>query len=223
MKPYIESGQKFNRLTAVKRIFRSDNRNTYWLFRCDCGEEKEIVSSNVVNWITKSCGCLQRERTSRRNISHGFIKKFKKGNKNPRFYAIWSGMRNRCQNKNNSEYCNYGARGISVDEKWNTFSVFYKDMWDKYVSASKRHGEKNISIDRINTKGNYCKENCRWATAQQQARNKTNNTKCEFNGENLCLAEILEKNKVDRAKYYRRRKKGWGFEDTINKLQNSSK
>lgn len=81
-----------------------------------------------------------------------------------REYATWHGMRSRCYNKNNQSYGHYGGRGITVCPRWlRSFKHFMKDMGPRPVGTS---------IDRIDVNGNYEPRNCRWATAQVQARNK---------------------------------------------------
>lgn len=96
---------------------------------------------------------------------------------------VWRSMRARCRDKNNK---NYGARGISVCKRWNeSFYLFFKDMGPR---PSPEH-----SIDRINNNGNYCKNNCRWATAKQQARNRANSMVLTFNGETLSIHDWSER------------------------------
>lgn len=79
-------------------------------------------------------------------------------------YIVWKGMRQRCNDKNNSHYIYYGAKGVSVCERWNTFSNFYEDMGPR---PSKKH-----SIDRIDANKDYEPGNCRWVTAHTQALNR---------------------------------------------------
>ena len=81
----------------------------------------------------------------------------------PSTYAIWSQMRQRCNNPKNKDYKNYGFRGITVCKEWNSFDQFLKDMGER---------PENLSLDRIDNNGSYCKENCRWATYLEQAQNK---------------------------------------------------
>lgn len=162
------TNKKFNRLTALKRVGHSGKGAVIWLFRCDCGKEKEIVGWKVKSGHTKSCGCLQSEwavkhaiELARRNITHGMSYL--------RPYSIWHSMLQRCLNKKSHSYKNYGGRGIKVCNKWLKFKGFLEDMKVGY--------ENGLSIDRINNDGNYNKENCRWVTVKQQ---NNNNRNCHF-------------------------------------------
>lgn len=93
-------------------------------------------------------------------------------------YMIWVDMIRRCYHKDRNAYKFYGAKGISVCDEWLDISNFVKDMEDSY--------HKNMTIDRINPKGNYCKENCRWLSKSEQQSNKSNNVK--FKGETATQA-----------------------------------
>ena len=78
-------------------------------------------------------------------------------------YNSWNSMKNRCNNPNTPEYKNYGGRGITYDVRWEDFNEFYKDMGER---------PENTTLDRIDVDKNYCKENCRWATKEEQQRNQ---------------------------------------------------
>lgn len=80
-----------------------------------------------------------------------------------REYHSWNSMKNRCNNKNLKEYKNYGGRGIKYDSSWELFENFYKDMGER---------PKGTTLDRIDVDKDYCKENCRWATKEEQQRNQ---------------------------------------------------
>ena len=92
-------------------------------------------------------------------------------------------MHNRCYNKNQKSYENYGFRGVAVDARWHG-----KEGYDRFVQdmGYPKEGE---SIERINNNGNYCFENCRWADRSEQANNKRNNRWITANGESKTLAQ----------------------------------
>lgn len=102
---------------------------------------------------------------------------------NPCEYRTWYHMKHRCDNPNNSQYKDYGGRGITYDPSWKTFSGFIADMGDKPIGTS---------IDRINNNLGYSKENCRWATRKQQQRNTRSNRHITYKGETRCLSEWNE-------------------------------
>lgn len=102
-----------------------------------------------------------------------------------RIYGIWNGIINRCENPNRKAYSRYGGRGIKVCEEWHDFINFYN--W-----AINNGYQENLSIDRIDNKGNYEPSNCRWATAKEQSINRSSNRYFTINGETRCLKEWCE-------------------------------
>lgn len=89
----------------------------------------------------------------------------------PPEYHVWSSMKQRCLNPRSPNFPNYGARGIAICERWRTsFDAFLSDMGPRPVGLNGNRAA--YSIDRIDVNGDYQPDNCRWATAQQQIRNR---------------------------------------------------
>lgn len=91
-------------------------------------------------------------------------------------------MKTRCFYERHNEFHNYGGKGITVCDSWLDFNNFKDDMYELYLEFEKLNGEKSATIDRIDTKGNYEPDNCRWATQLEQARNRSNNISVEIDG-----------------------------------------
>lgn len=125
----------------------------------------------------------------RNHITHGFT--------GTRFYRVYTGMNKRTKYKSEVNYHLYGGRGIKLE--WKSFEEFKYDMYDSYLLHCKEYGEKNTSIDRIDTNGNYCEENCRWATPKEQARNTRRNRLITIGNETKCVTEWAEIFKLNPA------------------------
>lgn len=124
-------------------------------------------------------------------------------------YKVWNNLKNRCTNPNIAGYKNYGGRGITVCNEWFEFSNFIKDMGNR--------PSKNHSLDRINNDGNYCKENCRWATKNEQVRNRRPNIIVEYLEEKYILKDLAKKVGLNYQLIQRRINKGLSVEESINK------
>lgn len=109
--------------------------------------------------------------------------------KNP-IYNVWSLMRQRCTNPNAANYINYGGRGITVCDRWKSFQAFYEDMGDR---TSEKH-----TLDRKDNELGYFKENCRWATVDEQQNNRRNSVFIEAFGQKLTQSQWSRKMGVTR-------------------------
>lgn len=196
----LKCGIKFNRLTAITRVFGSElkySKRAYYLFKCECGKTHESFRGHVVSGKTKSCGCLRSE-ISLINLQKLFLTEgIKQHNlSNHPLHNVWSGMKKRCYQKNETFYYRYGGRGITVCDEWkNDFKTFYD--W-----AISNDWEQGLQIDRINNDGNYEPDNCRIVTSQQNSWNRSSqsNTSSKYKGvswrkkEKKWLSEITHNN-----------------------------
>lgn len=197
-------GMNFHRWLVLSRAENDPVGKAQFLCRCECGTEKVLHGILLRRGVSKSCGCLKLEMLSKRQKTHGHT-----ANKtmSPTYHS-WAGMIARCTNPKHIAYKTYGAVGVTVCERWLTFSNFLEDMGEK---------PPRMSIDRIDVHGNYEPCNCRWATAQEQARNKTNNAMLTANGETRCMQEWAELLGVHPGTIAHRIRSGWSHEDAINK------
>lgn len=146
-------GEKYAKLTILEEGPRSRlDKRQVWC-SCDCGnpEPTLVQVNNIISGNTSSCGCVGEE--SRK--THGMS--------NTRTYQIHEGMIRRCKPHLADDFPYHAGKGIKVCEEWKTFENFFEDM-----------GEcpEGMSLDRIDVNGNYCKDNCRWATNSVQGYNK---------------------------------------------------
>lgn len=165
------TGERFERLEALRVVGTDKRGEKIWECYCECGTFCNVLGSNLRAGHTKSCGCLNREKTGDRNYKHGMY--------GTRTYDSWSRMIQRCDNPDAAYYELYGGRGIKVCERWYDFKNFLQDMGES------KEGE---TLDRIDNDKGYYKENCRWASRKEQARNRSTNVEITFNGKTQCIA-----------------------------------
>ncbi|HGK4675228.1 TPA: hypothetical protein ACJ2WV_004529 [Kluyvera georgiana] len=201
----VTSGQKFNRLTVVDPCVRK-NGDIYHFCRCECGVERLFLARNIESGKSKSCGCLSREMAKER-ATHGL-------SKSP-VYMTWSRMCRRCDNKKVARYKNYGGRGIKVCERWKNFESFYKDMGD--IPGP------DFSIGRIDNDKDYCPENCRWETAEQQQNNTSRTIWIEHDGLRMSLTQWAKKLNQPYSLLKNRHAAGWSTEEILSDRKDQRK
>lgn len=194
------AGKKFGMLTAIHRgVPHQRYKQARWLFKCECGEEKLIFGYLVWGGKIKSCGCYMKSHPS--NLRHGL--------NGTREHRSWTAMRGRCLNKSNSAYPDYGGRGITICQRWNSFENFYADM-GKCPDGK--------TLDRRDNNGNYEPSNCRWATRKEQVRNRRISGKYSFNGKSQSLSAWAEEMNLPYWTIWTRYKNGWRGNKLFSKL-----
>ena len=187
------TGKKYGRLTVVSRTDRKSGHNWIYLCKCDCGNFKEVSTSNLTGGSVKSCGCLSYENRKKSRPKHGMAR--------DRLYHLYYGIRYRCYNTNSAEYNRYGGRGIKMCEEW-------KNSFESFKSWSLDNGyNKDLTIDRIDNNGNYEPSNCRWVDRFVQQNNTRRNKFYEYNGELLTLSQLAQKYNFNVQTLFHRLKK----------------
>lgn len=198
--------QKFGRLTVIKRVEKQNKtRSAYWLCQCECGNTTIVSSPNLKNKHAMSCGCLQQESRLTHSITHGLAK--------TRIYRIYLGMKKRCYNKNYFQFQYYGGKGIRICDEWlNNFKSFYD--W----SIANNYND-TLTIDRINSNGNYCPENCRWVDKYVQANNKKTNKLITYNNETHTMTEWSKITGLTYSTIQHRLDRNWDIEKALTTPQ----
>lgn len=197
------AGQKFGKLTIIKRA-KNRGHNTYWLCQCDCGNFKEAEASNLKTGTTNSCGCDKRKKQVLASTKHNQSK--------TRIYRIWSGLKQRCNNKKSKTYKYYGGRGIKVCEKWQKNFEIFRD-W-----AIQNGYQEGLTIDRIDPNGNYEPANCRWISNFEQQHNKRNNKFLTYNNQTYCISEWAKIIGINAQTLFKRFERGFSIERALTKI-----
>lgn len=198
------AGKVLGRLTVLGPV-RREGEVVIYLCQCECGTYKEIRAASLHDGRTRSCGCLLSDITRERCTTHGQAPKSNR--ERSRAYHAWRHMRERCTNKNASDYPRYGGRGITCCEEWAKFENFYQDMGDCPPDRT---------LDRIDNELGYFADNCRWATKEEQSNNRRNNIHVAYQGETMTLAQAAKKAGFRFHQVYQRMRRGWSFEKSIS-------
>jgi hypothetical protein len=196
------TGKRFGMRMVLRYLGKS-----YWLCRCDCGNEHKVFTGSFGK--THSCGCDRSRFTTEAKTTHGLY--------GTPEYKTWAGMKRRCLNKNEKAYERYGGAGVTISQRWSdSFEAFIADMGQK---PSPTH-----TIDRIDNKLGYEPGNCRWVTTAEQNRNKRNNRHITFNGATKTLTEWAREYRIHHALLAYRLNHGWSVERALtHKHQTAAK
>ena len=190
------TGRRFGKLIVTGIAERGQKAGVRWKCKCDCGSTTIARSSDLNNGHRKSCGCL----------THGMSKS--------RVYRIWHNIKSRCENPNCPEFRDYGGRGIEVCEEWKNSFVAFRD-W-----ALANGYRDDLTIEREDNDGNYCPENCRWATKKEQANNRRSAHLVTYNGETCSITEWAEKTGIKMNTILWRLNHGWPVERALTEGTN---
>lgn len=136
------SGRRIGCITVLKRI-RNRKKETWYLLKCECGEEFETRISTLRRSKFIKCICGFENHSLKKTLQK---------------------MIHRCENKKDTAYKWYGAKNISIFEEWRKFPI-------KFIKWSLKNGwEKGLTIDRIDSYKNYCPENCQWITRSENSK-----------------------------------------------------
>ena len=193
----------FGRLTPIERVGSTGNNGgAVWRCRCDCGKEVTLPASHLTRTTkpSRSCGCLQRERVGDTQRTHGRTK-------TPE-YGVWRQMVARCTKPGHANYHRYGARGITVCDRWRTdFAAFLADMGERPTPLH--------TLERKDNGGPYSPQNCVWATKTRQQRNKRDTRLLDFRGVSKPLADWADQFGIRPGTIRSRLRYGWPVERAL--------
>lgn len=195
-------GKQFGWLTVIDRAgSTSDHKKRHyaaWRCVCTCGQQVVVPGQRLRRGKRKACGVNGHVWAI--NLRGGMTAL------HPAEYSVWEKMHARCHYKKHKNYKNYGGRGIKICERWHTFKNFLADMGAR---------PKGLTIERIDTNGDYEPTNCRWATFAEQRRNQRRSIFVEYEGERLLLMDLCAKLGLSRGIVYGRLKSRWTLEDAL--------
>ncbi len=149
------TGQRFGRLTVLRRGENSKYGGTRWVCLCDCGQETLTSSFNLRKGFARSCGCYKSEATAKAKTKHGMS--------HTSLFGTFHAMHNRCENPKATDYRWYGGKGVRICKEWEKPEPFFE--W-----AISHGWSEGLTIDRIDSNKDYCPENCQWVTQSENSR-----------------------------------------------------
>lgn len=195
-------GRVFTRLKVISvDENRCTSKRTYYLCECECGKQSSVRSDGLVGGTTTSCGCYNREIITK----HGHATLSGVGISST--YKSWYGMVRRCTDETYNVYEQYGAKGVTVCDRWLNFKNFLSDMGER---------PDGHTIDRVDGTKGYSPDNCRWSTYKEQTANRHNTLYVTYNDERKPLALLCrEANLAYGMVFARIFKSGWSVERAL--------
>lgn len=180
----------------------SKSAETRWICECQCKNKilKSVSGKTLKNGTSKSCGCLSSEHSIKHHLATS------------RIYGIFKGMKQRCYNNNDTAFKYYGGRGIKVCAEWLDKETGFVNFYNWSIENGYTD---DLTIDRIDSNGNYEPDNCRWATAKEQANNKRNTIYVVIKGEKKKLDEWSSISGINKSTIRKRIRKGWREDDLL--------
>lgn len=192
------TGQVFGEWTVIERAGKASSGNLKWLCKCSCGTIKEVDGNSLRSGRSKCCRrCLTPHNKTR--FSGDPIQ------------TIWSGMKQRCYDKNQLSYATYGGRGISIYDEW------INDPIKFYEWAYENGFHKGMSIERIDNNKGYCPENCTFIKLSEQSKNRRTNHKITINGETDTMAGWCRRFGINRNTVKARIARGYSEIEALTK------
>lgn len=199
------AGMQFGRLTVLGPADVAPGRGRYWRCQCSCGNTCERSTSRLLDRAKreKSCGCAHKESIARAHAAA--IRKTTRFSHPYKVRLKWllGNMIKRCHRPGTNRYERYGARGIKVCEEWRqNHTAFYE--WA--IANGYRPG---LWIERVDFDGDYCPENCRFATPVEQANNTSRNRFLTWRGQTMTVSQWARSLGVPTRALRHRIDRGW--------------
>lgn len=198
-----------NKYGYVEILEKTDKRKRgYIVYKCKCYNCGKIVEKTLEHLQTRknkgynnmTCGCFDKH----------YNNFYKNGLSNTRLRHIYDNMKSRCYNKNNKSYKYYGGKNVTICDEWlKDFEFFYN--W-----AINNGYQENLTIDRIDTNGNYEPNNCRWVNFREQISNRTNTIKLKYKNQIKPLSEWAKEYNIEISTLRTRISRGWCIERALN-------
>ena len=214
------SEKTFGKLTAKYITQNAGKYDEKWFCKCECGGNTISRYWNLLNGISKSCGCNRKL-----SAASGGVKRRNNPNfvvKSERLYKVYRSMRSRCFDKNHEAYARYGGRGITICQEWVDDYASFRE-WAMESGYNEKAKHKECTLDRIDNNGIYCPENCRWVSMKEQNNNRRSNRILMCRGESHTLSEWQDITGTSRRLIRDRLNMGWSPERAIFEPKHTKK